>query len=678
MDAGQQETSAARNKNQQQILRQRLQTYPAASTASAASRSLPQPLIPELASRNQSKSNGNESPDSASLGSDEIPSGYNSGEQYDTISTGYMSGEAYELPETRMDLHREPALDVIEECIQPLNNADSDENIFRMPTSMGTPDVNPSVFIQMDQDEVDLSSTSSGAEDKVTNEANSASSPIYGKKLRKKPLTFSVPIETCPLSKDDEHEIYGESSDNGMGDAPTGGYRAVPSDTDTSAVDSDPNAMDGRHKRLGRKRKNFKNHDEAWFMAHDTKKWTVIRFICFWSSILCMLAATVLAVVLIIMMPHKCDPNTEWYQGKVILDVNPTGKDIQKWMNNDLDFGTFKDTGVSTLHLKHELESTSSFLSKYEESQATELIDLVHGHNMSLIVQVPIIGTKNGTILDLDLQHDVDKAIEFWMSQGADGIFLDGLEHFRPDKFLAQQISYWHSLLDRYGTSLKTKILMTSYKFAKKLSDNEHIPEEARDQALQLISLLDAHLELDQDLDIDRMEQDMLDITQWDTIQSRPWINWNLKTTLPLSNAATALQMLLPGTINLVDTHQITPDPAAFKNMTNLRALAVPIYMNGNYKRCDCPEGTTKEVNYALNQPLADTIQLERFYNRRHRYVLVANFGNQMANLAPVGKIYAGGELVLDTSQSLPLEVTTKFSAINLQPKEAIVIKLPK
>ena len=109
--------------------------------------------------------------------------------------------------------------------------------------------------------------------------------------------------------EDDEHEIYGESSDNGMGDAPTGGYRAVPSDTDTSAVDSDPNAMDGRHKRLGRKRKNFKNHDEAWFMSHDTKKWTAIRFICFWSSILSMLAATGLAVVLIILMPHKCDPN---------------------------------------------------------------------------------------------------------------------------------------------------------------------------------------------------------------------------------------------------------------------------------------------------------------------------------------------------------------------------------
>lgn len=139
-----------------------------------------------------------------------------------------------------------------------------------------------------------------------------------------------------------------------------------------------------------------------------------------------------------------------------------------------------------------------------------------------------------------------------------------------------------------------------------------------------------------------------------------------------------ALQMLLPGTINLIDEHQIIHDPAAFKNMTSLRALAVPIYMNGNYKRCDCPEGTTKEVNYAINQPMDDTIQLERFYNRRHRYVLVANFGQEVTNLAPVGKIYSGGELVLDTSQSLPQEVYTKFSAINLQPREAIVIKLPK
>ena len=55
----------------------------------------------------------------------------------------------------------------------------------------------------------------------------------YGKKLRKKPLSFAIPIEASPLSKNDtldqDDEIYDESSDAGMGDTP--GYRAVPSDT---------------------------------------------------------------------------------------------------------------------------------------------------------------------------------------------------------------------------------------------------------------------------------------------------------------------------------------------------------------------------------------------------------------------------------------------------------------
>ena len=114
-----------------------------------------------------------------------------------------------------------------------------------------------------------------------------------------------------------------------------------------------------------------------------------------------------------------------------------------------------------------------------------------------------------------------------------------------------------------------------------------------------------------------------------------------------------------------------------------------------------------KEINYVISQPINETIQLERYYSRRHRYVLVANFGQDPVNLDPIGKIYSGGELVLDTSQSLPkngkeeeekekieeeekneeekieveeekIEVKTKFSSINLQPGEAIVIKLPK
>lgn len=112
----------------------------------------------------------NASPESGSLYSDEIPSGYNSGEQYDTLSTGYMSGEAYELPETRMDLH-EPALDVIEECLQPLDsinhhaNDDSDTaNIFVLPGSGGIGGI---MDKDKDKDKMSLSSSSTETSDQM-------------------------------------------------------------------------------------------------------------------------------------------------------------------------------------------------------------------------------------------------------------------------------------------------------------------------------------------------------------------------------------------------------------------------------------------------------------------------------------------------------------------------------
>lgn len=494
-----------------------------------------------------------------------------------------------------------------------------------------------------------------------------------GKKHRKKPLTFAIPIEASPLSKDDGHEFYDESSDPGMGDAPTGGYRAVPSDTDTSAVDSDPNAMDGRHKRLGRRKKNFKNHDEAWFAANDTKCWTRFRFLCFWGSIVCMFAACVLAGVLIFLMPRNCDPDLEWYQGNVIMDVRPRNLDDLK----NLDLKSFKELGVKTLHLKLGYPNLKAQRTETEIDQIRRFFQRVHATNLTIIIQVPVV-SENSTTLDMELEHQVDYAIQFWIESGADGIFLDGLESFDVNIWVARKISYWHGLLDRYAINeTLSKILMTSYKFAKDLT--EKVSEEDASEALAKISLLDANLDLDLKTNITHLEADMERITRWDTIKSRPWINWNLDTsTYPLNNAAVALQMLLPGTINLKEA--VAENQNALQNMTSLRALAVPIYMNGNYKRCDCDEGLTKEVNYVISQPLEETIQLERFYNRRNRFVLVANFGGEDVNLGPVGQIYAGGELVLDTSKRLPVNngEVVKFSLIELAPGEAIVIKLPK
>ena len=343
-----------------------------------------------------------------------------------------------------------------------------------------------------------------------------------------------------------------------MGDAPTGGYRAVPSDTDTSAFDSDPNAhlTDGRHKRLGRKaRKHLKNHDENWFHSHDTKNWSRIRFCCFWLSVFSMIIACVVSGVLIGLMPRNCDPELEWYQGKVILDVfhphdvkTSTTPDYLSQIQANVE--KYQKLGISGLHLKSRGSiPTSKHIQIINDSLGSNdsiksFINYLHANNLSLMIQIPIEGDDDPIIdggdkksLDMDMEHHVDAAIRFWMILGADGVFLDGLERFKADNWIARKISSWKGLLDRFGSGTTTTnnnrshILMTSYKFAQGLTGNPDIPDDVAQEALANLDLLDAHLDLEKN--ITDMEMEMQNITNWDNIESRPWINWNLQVLTP-------------------------------------------------------------------------------------------------------------------------------------------------
>jgi hypothetical protein len=137
--------------------------------------------------------------------------------------------------------------------------------------------------------------------------------------------------------------------------------------------------------------------------------------------------------------------------------------------------------------------------------------------------------------------------------------------------------------------------------------------------------------------------------------------------------------MFLPGTININSLDRIDLQGDQLLNMTALRFHAVPIYMNGNYKRCSCPEGFSKETNYIMHHPIKNVIQLERFYSRRNRFVLLANFGQNSETLSVIGKIYTGGEIVLDTSQTVAeLNSQVLFKELTLAPGQALVIKIPK
>ena len=81
-----------------------------------------------------------------------------------------------------------------------------------------------------------------------------------------------------------------------------------------------------------------------------------------------------------------------------------------------------------------------------------------------------------------------------------------------------------------------------------------------------------------------------------------------------------------------------------------------------------------------INRSMFSASRIRRGTILRRTFVLVANFGRDETDLAPIGRIYSGGELVLDTSNSLPHLVNTEilFKSLTLSPGQAVVIKLPK
>eukprot|EP00096_Caligus_rogercresseyi_P011907 TRINITY_DN4834_c0_g1_i3.p1 TRINITY_DN4834_c0_g1~~TRINITY_DN4834_c0_g1_i3.p1 ORF type:complete len:655 (+),score=172.11 TRINITY_DN4834_c0_g1_i3:541-2505(+) len=616
--------------------------------------------------------NGENSPESGSLYSDEIPSGYNSGEQYDTLSTGYMSGEAYELPETRMDL-REPTLGNLAE---EENEGETQQH--RSASRM----------------------TSSDSSERAEGDCEPKFSLMRPNKVAGN--AFSIPMIDAPL------------------DGNEGLYKAVPSDTDdTSAFESDANRrismeegclsgdggmttsdsgaelLGGFKRRMGRRSRRYGNshsghkkpeRDEEWFSHNDTKIWGLARGICFWGAILSIVFCIVTAGVVIAQMPKSCDPEISWYQGGVSAELSFQDFSSTSMMSSEKIL-ELKEFGIRNIVLRdkednNKSESTKDFLDNRvpeffkNESLASELMGKLHDHDMNLIVEIHVVGdgdmdreyVEEGR-LSLELQHTVAKAIKFWSQRGVDGIFLMGLGHFVSDKWIGEALSDWRTVMAKYGTSSQHKILITELDFTLKTEDK---------LIMDKMDLLDATLHIPEPGNIIHALEDIFNITSWDTPVKYPWINWNLNSVRPLSNSLLALQMMLPGSVNVLKEDIESP---AFKELASLRLESVPIYMNGNYKRCDCAESYEKERNFEFKWAHnGSLLQLERFYNRRNRFVYVGNFGgNESIYLESIGKMYSGGTVRVFTGGLSNITGNyAEFKDIVLEPGEALVMMLPK
>jgi len=165
----------------------------------------------------------------------------------------------------------------------------------------------------------------------------------------------------------------------------------------------------------------------------------------------------------------------------------------------------------------------------------------------------------------------------------------------------------------------------------------------------------------------------------WDLAPSQPWINWALqgKEVDQLSNAELTFLMFLPGTVSLGQTHW---DEDLVERLAKIRAAAVPIFMNGNYKTCHghCTNFAEKELNHVVHVLEDNLLLLERSFSRRNRYMVVANVGTSNSSLHDVSKLYAGGELILDTHNPARESQYVDFKDAELPGMQAYVIKFPK
>jgi len=677
---------------------------------------------------------GRDSPESGSLYSDyesgqqyedkDLPSGYNSGEQYDTLSTGYMSGEAYELPETRPET-MEPTLASIDEV-----SAHSNEEMFTLampPTNSTFPE--KSLLVQME----DLDSSSSGSiPDNL--ELASVLDPVTNHKIkRKKTVSYhiSVPFEKSSLVQE------------------SNAYRHIPSDTDTtSCFDSDGTYMKGEgqssdsgaallqhgnqkkkkdrqssesgiikgSRKRCRKQKNTIRSPDDFFTVYDNKHWGTARKLCFWFSIFSILGSIISAAILIVMMPSSCDPISAWWQGKVILDIIPvnstSGQPKINLSDLILNIPKFKEIGIQAIKLKNIYKQSpddennvfsnsdgSGWFSCTNDSVLRARLDVdlletlsqeLHKNDMNLMVEIPAFEQTSKTdMMSLSLIQNVTIAIKNWGEVGVDGISIIGLEHFGKDPYIATTAKLWKTNLLKYGTSPYTKILTTTYLLPQNIESSKIKETDKEDNLLGFsgiasFDLLDATITLDSLLNNNDTVQRIQNATKWDLAPSQPWINWNIKSpALDKNEAEVAFHMLLPGTVNLKETNMnlFGKDyELLVAKLIAIRQAAVPIFMNGNFKTCHshCDGEIQKELNYEIHPFKDNLLLLERHFNRRNRYMVISNLGRNMTSLREVSSLYSGGDIILDTSDLNKESEYVKFKDAALDRNQAIVIKFPK
>lgn len=320
-------------------------------------------------------------------------------------------------------------------------------------------------------------------------------------------------------------------------------------------------------------------------------------------------------------------------------------------------------------------------------------------------------------------QSVVEEAMEFWLQNGVDGVYLKGLEHYVNDPKFLLELKKWKDIKGSFEKTGRSKMLMCDYRILSSIDD-----EQTLETLLSTMDLLDVYLDVSNGTSHIKTEVSNCQERKLAEKKEYPWIHWNignigtkrLASRVENNFGAILFQFLLPGTISifygdeiglteihdphldhndLKNIHQLAPmkwqpngtgftrperlpwipfaksvrtndiHEKIISNMSWIRSTAPSIYMNSIRKEEE------SFSNHAFRFSDENIIVLERTYPRRDAYVVVYNAGSDEA-LNDLSSIYYGGTLLEDSKGRSGIYVN--FNNIKLGSGEAFIVKLDK
>ncbi|XP_030557272.1 4F2 cell-surface antigen heavy chain-like isoform X1 [Drosophila novamexicana] len=446
--------------------------------------------------------------------------------------------------------------------------------------------------------------------------------------------------------------------------------------------------------------------------------WPLIRKCTFFVFLSGILAICSIVVAQIVSMPKFCNPKTAWYRGSVFYEIDPASFNDS---NNDgigdisgiiygIDY--LANLGVSGVrlnsifpsgpHYDRDVNALTINTIRPELGNLTtlhKLANVLHAHNMSLLLDLPlqhvIAGRKDDEVLDV-----ISKSLHHWIDLGVNGFYLKGLESLINNETLLMCLSSWKGVIG------KDKVLIVGESFLKDKSKSE-------------LSVLLEHIDLvDFILSIENNSQKMkerieLILNDMPIADDRTWIHWSIgrnymdtpdssQSIISKIFAATIMQLILPGTPNIMHANAVAITKKKIKNNSvqpielwaeklynitdqeiNIKSLDKLILVQrmislrdqspSIYKNVVCKFTENKSNTQILAHSNVDVLIVVRYYPRKNSFVSITNFGSTKVVLDLTSMFYSGNEMLNMESNEKIYFKQFKVDAFN-----TIVVKLDK